>query len=112
MILQDWMVIIAGNTLVDAITAETQKRVQHETLPRVQERQFRRGIVGAEVVKSLYGYSVRYDSGLQNFNLLASARAGQLDGTLEDAERFARDWVAQDPAHRYAWRRKETPWVR
>ena len=27
----------------------------------------RRGIVGAEIVESMYGWSVRYDSGLQNW---------------------------------------------
>jgi hypothetical protein len=46
---------------------------------------------------------VRYDSGLQNFALLA--RSCELGGTLEAAEAFARAWVAEDPERRYAWTR-------
>jgi hypothetical protein len=59
-----------------------------------------------EVICSNYGHSVRYDSGLQNFGLLAGSRSGALDGTLEDAERYATAWVAEDPTRRYAWRRR------
>lgn len=55
-----------------------------------------------EIVQSIYGQSVRYDSGLQNFGLVLSGRGI----TLDEAEAFCRDWVAQDPEHRYAWRRK------
>ena len=59
-------------------------------------------IVGVELVDSNYGWSVRYNSGLQNFGIVAGCRNGQLDGTREAAEAFARDWVARDPARRYA----------
>lgn len=112
MIRQDWMTIVAGEALVDAMTAETKARCEFtgygyksEQLCMLQRDQAARGVLGAEVVDSNYGCSVRYDSGLQNFGLLASSRSKQLDGTLADAERFARDWVAQDPTRRYAWRR-------
>lgn len=102
------MVIVAGEALVDALTAETKARRGNndEDLCRLQREQASRGILGAEVVCSNYGHSVRYDSGLQNFGLLAGSRCGYLDGTLEHAERWAREWVAKDPARRYAWRRK------
>lgn len=128
MIKQDWMVIVAGEALVDAMTAETKARCKwtgagyaSEDLCVLQREQSARGILGAEIVTSNYGCSVRYDSGLQNFGLLAGLsirsiwsqspsrfdpKSGMLDGTLEHAERWVREWVAKDPTRRYAWRRK------
>lgn len=113
MIKQAWMVIVAGEALVDSLTTEQLRRVprtgagfQSDALCALQREQAARGIVGAEIVCSNYGCSVRYDSGLQNFGLLASSRSRQLDGTLDHAERWVREWVAQDPGRRYAWRRK------
>jgi|SRR5262245_58687657 len=115
MIKQEWMVIVAGEPLVDALSAETLRRCEwtgagfaSTDLCTLQRERAQRGIVGAEIVESLYGHSVRYDSGLQDFGLLASARAKQVDGTLEAAEEFCRQWVAKDPARRYAWRRKKS----
>lgn len=109
---QDWMIIVAGSELIDALTAEQVARVPYgcggfksEELCILQREQSARGIIGAEVVNSNYGCSVRYDSGLQNFGLLASSRAKQVDGTLADAERWASEWVSKDPKRRYAWRR-------
>lgn len=64
-----------------------------------------RGFRDVELVESIYGWSVRSGSGLDNFALLAGARSGQVDGSLEDASRWASAWCAEDPAHRYAWRR-------
>jgi hypothetical protein len=114
MIKQEWMVIIAGEQLIDELSAETRARVHRnergfasEDLTAVQESQAARGILGAVIENSMYGYSVRFDSGLQNFGLIASSKRKEVDGTLEDAERFAREWVALDPVHRYAWRRKK-----
>jgi len=114
MIKQEWMVIVAGEPLVDALSAETVSRCQRTgagfastDLCALQREQARRGIVGVEIVESLYGHSVRYDSGLQDFGLLASARTKQVNGTLEAAEEFCRQWVAKDPARRYAWRRRK-----
>ena len=112
--MHDWMVVVAGEELMKLLDAEKQALVPRngaglyasDDLCRLQQRQAARGILGAEIVCSVYGHSVRYDSGLQNFGLLASSRCRDLDGTLEDAERWARAWVARDPARRYAWRRK------
>ncbi|WP_379069214.1 hypothetical protein ACHMW4_04255 [Mesorhizobium sp. UC22_110] len=108
--------VVAGYDLLAAMEAETDAVVQNrngyrdsEQVCELQQRQARRGIVGVEIVASNYGASVRYDSGLQNFGLLAGSRSGQLDGTLEDAERFAREWVSHDPERRYAWRRTPRP---
>lgn len=110
---QDWMIIVCGEPLVDELTAEQERRVprgcggfKSEELCQLQRERSGRGLLGVELVKSNYGWSVRYDSGLQNFGLLAGARSGTLDGTLECAERYAIAWVAQDPTRRYAWRRK------
>lgn len=58
-----------------------------------------RGIVEAELVKSSYGWSVRYASGLYNFGLIASARS--IGGTLEGAIEYATRWQAQAPSQRY-----------
>lgn len=110
---QDWMIIVAGEELVDALTAEQVARVprgcggfRSEELCNLQRDRASRGLLGVELVKSNYGWSVRYDSGLQNFGLLAGSRSGALDGSLEDAERYAKEWVSKDPTRRYAWRRK------
>src|SRR4051812_32403084 len=105
--------VIAGRPLVDALNAETEARVvrdvrgfESEGLCAVQRAQAARGILGAEIVASIYGWSVRYDSGLQNFGILAGARAKQVDGSFTDAAAWAAAWVAQDPERRYAWVRK------
>lgn len=113
MMRQSWMIIVAGDKLIDEMSAEQKSRCQwtgsdyaSDSLCQLQREQSARGIIGAEIVVSNYGCSVRYDSGLQNFGLLASSRSKQLDGTLEHAERWAKEWVAKDPTKRYAWRRK------
>ncbi len=104
--------IIAGQDLYAALQAEKAARVAHspagfssEPLCQWQREVSSRGVLGAELVDTIYGWSVRYDSGLQNFGLLASSRARQVAGTLESAEAWATNWVAQDPARRYAWKR-------
>jgi hypothetical protein len=97
-------IIIAGGELSDALDAEKAERVkQGEALPTLQEAQARRGILGAQLVQSMFGWSVRYDSGLQGWGILAGIRQGTLDGSFYDAVRWAEDWVAQDPERRYAW---------
>lgn len=111
MIKQDWMTVVAGEALVDQMSEETKERCEFtgfgynsNQLCQLQREQSARGIIGCEIVCSAYGYSVRYDSGLQNFGLLARSR--ELGGTLEAAEAFAKKWVAEDINCRYAWRRK------
>jgi hypothetical protein len=100
--------LIAGADLYDALRAEREAlprarcgNFESEALCRLQEAQARRGILGAELVETIYGWSVRYDSGLQNFGILAGPRSGRLDGSLEAAEKFARQWVAEDASRRY-----------
>lgn len=107
--------IIAGQELHDALQREKEERVPHSTKPGLehcyaseplcewQSELSRRGILPAHLVDSIYGWSVRYASGLQDFGIIASARMGIVDGSLADAERFARKWVAEDPARRYVY---------
>lgn len=107
------MIFIAGQAVHDAAQAERRAYVdasgvpfghgRSEVLCHIQRQQAGRGLTGVHVVKSMYGYSVRYDSGLQDFALLRSAR-GSSDPSLEAAEAFCREWVARDPARRYAYR--------
>lgn len=52
-----------------------------------------------EVVSTLRGFSVRATSGLDNFALLHVA------SDFQDAVRWARAWVAEAPASRYAYTR-------
>lgn len=111
MIKQDWMEIVAGHELVDALEIEQKSKIKFNSigydsnsLCKLQQNQANRGIIGIEIVKSMYGYSVRYDSGLQNFALLA--RSQELGGTFEGARQFAQNWVNQDKSRRYAWCRK------
>jgi hypothetical protein len=102
--------VVAGYDLLAEMEAETNAVVadrngyrDSDQLCELQRKQARRGILGIELVESNYGTSVRYDSGLQNFGLVA--RAQELGGTYEAAERFAIEWVARDPDRRYAWKR-------
>ena len=109
--------LIAGATLYAALEAEKAARVprsvipgrrdcfQSEPLCALQSEQARRGVLGARLCKSIYGWSVHYASGLQDFGLIAGVRRGELSGTLEEAEEFCRQWVARDPANRYAYGR-------
>lgn len=50
--------------------------------------------VAAEIVETVYGYGMRYASGLHNFGIIADAR---YLGTLDKALQYAQEWVeAQD----------------
>lgn len=109
-------VFIAGESVFNAAQAEREAVMakcevpfghgRSEVLCRVQSQQAARGLTGAHIVRSMYGFSVRYDSGLQNFALLRAAR-GSSDPSLAAAIRFCADWVAQSPQHRYAYYNEE-----
>lgn len=105
------MVLIAGAEVYERMHAERKALMvgapeygqgRSEYLCRAQAKQAGQGYMGAQIVRSMYGFSVRYDSGLQDWGLLRSAR-GSSDTSLEAAEQFCRDWVAQNPERRYAW---------
>ena len=63
-------------------------------LPRWQQRQD--PTVGAEIVLSIYGYGLRYASGLQGFGIIADARSL---GTLDKALAYAQGWADASPNH-------------
>ena len=99
--------IVAGQDAHDQWEKKMQEGLaQGQPLTTLQEKQAQEGLIFVEICPTLYGWSVRYGSGLQNFDVLASARKGTLDGTKKDALRFATEWVAQDPQNRYAFLRK------
>lgn len=112
------MNIVIGQEVHAKLMAEREQNVPHSTKPGMeryfessplcawQSEVFSRGYRGAELVKSIYGWSVRSDSGMDNFCLLASSRQGQLDGSYEDAVRYAKEWAEQDSARRYVWNRE------
>jgi len=58
-----------------------------------------------ELVKSIYGWTVRASSGLDGFALMAATkeRGGRLDGSFVDAAKWAAEWVALYPERRYAY---------
>ncbi len=95
---------MAGNAVVERVR-ETRRVLSDQglSLTTIQQREPE---IGVEVVKNLYGWSVRYASGLHNFELLASARLKDVDGSIDDAIKWASAWVNEDPSIRYAFVRK------
>lgn len=73
-----------------------------QSLIALQESQSRRGYIPAELVLSIYGWTVRYASGLQGFGILRKADSFN----PENALRWAREWVARDPKSREVWVRR------
>jgi hypothetical protein len=103
------MICVAGEEVLSLIRSEKEARVNRsgfhgnyydsESLCAFQSEMSRRGYIGAEIVKSIYGYGLRYSSGLQNFAIIAGAR--ETGGTYEDAVRYATEWQQREPAQRY-----------
>lgn len=93
-------IVIAGQELADKLRDE-RLNLNGKDLCQWQVEVSRRGIIEIEIVQSLYGYSVRYASGLQEWGLLRPAR-GAKDNSLEAAKKFCVDWVAVAPNFRFA----------
>jgi len=92
-------VLLAGDP--SAWDEETRSRVAAgESLCRVQEDQFARGFRSAVLVPTLYGWSVRSGTGLDGFHILVSARAGEVNGSLEQAMYWGKQWAEADPLRR------------
>jgi hypothetical protein len=96
--------IVAGHEAVAASRASQDRHVVDggESLVRWQEQEGSRWI-GAEIVKSIYGYGLRYASGLQGFAVIFGHHDRGYDGTYETAVRYAQWWVDLDPEHRYVF---------
>ena len=100
---------IAGQDVLDAIARHRAATVlpsrrrpgtwDSETLCAHQRAMAARGYIGAEIVPTIRGFSLRYDSGLQNFGLIERGLA-----TLEEAEIAARRWQIRAPTLRYVTR--------
>jgi len=71
-------------------------------LCQVQVDQARRGRLEAELVRSVYGWTVRYASGLQGRAIIY--RTGEHSPAL--ALKLGREWVDRDPANRSMFVRK------
>jgi hypothetical protein len=107
-------IIVAGQDVADKISAlKTQYVIpsmkmpgcyDSETLCTFQRKVSQGGYVEAEIVESMYGFSVRYASGLHDFGLIFSARSKEVDGTLEGAIAAAQQWQAADPSRRFVSR--------
>lgn len=99
--------IIAGREVFEAREARKAAALgdtpptgfRSETLCQWQRSEAKLGIVEAEIVKSIYGYGLRYASGLNNFGIIA--RAQEIGGSLEDAIAFAKSWQAADASRRF-----------
>jgi hypothetical protein len=70
-----------------------------DTLCAHQRAMASRGYLGAEIVDTVRGFSLRYDSGLQDWGLIVRGLA-----SYEDAVDAARRWQAADPTRRYVTR--------
>jgi hypothetical protein len=81
---------LAGETHFDE---EMRQRLANgENLIDLQVEFHGRGRAEAEVVKTIYGYSVRYVSGLHGFGLILKGLK-----TYEEAVRLGTEWVGQSP---------------
>ena len=97
---------IAGEEVWNQMQAEKKEKVQQNAEGYFNSRQLiilqgecsRRCIAGAQIVESsLRGWTLRYDSGIQNWAIIAA------DMTREQVEERAKAWVDADPTCRYAF---------
>jgi hypothetical protein len=92
-------VLLAGNS--DKWDEETQRRVKAgESLPNVQINQHGRGRCSIQLVETIYGWSIRYASGLNGFGILWGSRMAGRKVTRDEAIEWGKRWVAEDPGHR------------
>jgi hypothetical protein len=96
--------VVAGLPAVEASRASQDRHVVNggESLVRWQEREGSYWL-GAEIVESIYGFGLRYASGLQGFGVIFGHRDRGYDGQYETAVRYAEWWVEMDPEHRYVF---------
>lgn len=109
MLNSDHFVLLGGNP--QAWDDEIQRRVKasetrlgcfdSESLCAVQVDQHARGRRSAVLTSTIYGWSVRLASGLDQNQLLFSYRTtGRRGITREEAIAWGRAWAAEDPTHR------------
>jgi len=97
--------LLAGNP--EKWDEETRRRVaQGESLPNVQIDQHSRGRCAIELVETIYGYSIRYASGLDNWGILFGSRMAGRPIHRAEAIEWGKQWVARDPEKREFFTRK------
>jgi len=94
-------VCVAGQFAYDLRSAQRALVGGGEDLVAQQERLHASGLREAELVESIYGWSLRHASGLDGWSIIKGCRSGDLDGSLEAAQSAARVWVAADPERRF-----------
>ena len=72
----------------------------------LQESQSARGYLPAELVKSIFGWAVRYASGLQSRGILFGYRITGRKASREEAIAWGKAWAAQDSDNREFYARK------
>lgn len=104
--MSDFRHVFAGKEAFDRWEADKQANVPNfgglydsDALCAFQGKQADQGRRGCKVDESIYGWTLRYDSGLQNHRIILATGSDDLDNAMEEAKR----WVAQDPKNRYAW---------
>lgn len=97
-------VIFAGEDVARFVYEDAQRRatpgnrpgtLESESLVRIQRERAQLGFLGARLHATIHGWSVRYDSGLQDFGILHRATG------YEAAIAWGQDWVMRDPSRRY-----------
>ena len=108
----DAFVVLGGDP--SAWDEETRQRVPHgryngtynsDHLVNVQEDQHRRGRRSAELVQTMYGWSVRYASGLDANAIIFGGRNSP-PLTREQAIDLGVKWANEDPKNREFYTRK------
>ncbi len=101
-------IVIAGNDaylrysqLRDVQVSKTKNRLGSEALPKAQIMLSQIGFIEAEIVASVYGYSLRYASGIYNWGIIYSNRNGHSDEQLEHVRKQAVEWVNQSLQNRF-----------
>ena len=69
------------------------------SLCELQESQSKRGYLPAVLVESIYGWGVRYASGLQGHGILLRSRDSS-DKSRANAIAWGKRWAEEDPDHR------------
>jgi hypothetical protein len=94
-------VLIAGNpTKWDNEIREKVGKVgstfESKSLSEMQIEQASKGRLSANLIRSIYGWTVRYASGLQDFSILYASRKFDIKQALE----FGIEWANNDPENR------------
>lgn len=91
-------IVLAGNHQkwqdeIEATCPKVGKLFESNKLCRIQESQSARGRLETHLVRSIYGWTLRYASGLQGFSMIYPSR----NHNPADALKVALDWVAENP---------------